>query len=114
MKKIIYALTISLAMWQVPAYAVYFEDGNDMWKNCADSDGKSNFYSGMCLGYIAGAVDSITSNIKDCLPAGTQLGQIRDLVANHLRDNPQDRHLPASWIVNRSLYVAYCPAGTPL
>jgi hypothetical protein len=53
-------------------------------------------------GYIAGVHDS-TSNVIFCSPSEVTLGQLRDMVKNHLIINPSIRHLGADIIITGML-----------
>ena len=53
-----------------------------------------------CLGYVVGAIDGMNGL---CVPSGVTKGQLADVVAFHLRDNPAERHLPAALLVRKAI-----------
>jgi len=42
-----------------------------------------------------------------CIPAGASLGQAVDVFCKYLKDNPEERHLPASVLAAKSLGLAW-------
>lgn len=71
----------------------------------------------IALQYLNGVTDGIyqveelTGRDYLCAPAGVTLGQMRDVVQQHLEANPASRHLSAKSLVYVSLSRAWpCPA----
>jgi Rap1a immunity proteins len=91
-----------------PAFADIV-DGNKLWRSC---DGDTNTDKGLCYGYAAAVVDSQEALLAKgkylfCVPATGTLGQLTDVVKKHLRDHPEDRHHPATFLVIRALMEAF-------
>lgn len=85
MKRILLALLIALS---APAQAGSFYTGNTLLGKC-----ESTFVgdTGLCMGYIAGALDAYGS-VSTCPPDTVTLGQAVDVVKKFLRDQPQVRN----------------------
>lgn len=109
-------LAVSALFAAQPAQAEW-KSGNELLKNC--EDGAQNTVSGaidfgFCHGYIQGVVDGSRistiaggpdNSIK--LPAGVTASQMRDVVVDYLRKNPQNRHWAASDLVYIALKGAF-------
>lgn len=84
--------------------------GNDLIADCVTENPAREL---ACLGYVMGAVDGFRNGaalvenypdyLKICVPNGVTQGQIRDVVITHIRQNPENRHLPASALVFTAL-----------
>lgn len=96
-----------------PATAQQFRTGNDIWPQCVEDRAAVNRYA-------AGAFDAIIfaqTNFGDgqknrlCVPNGIVVTQVSDMLCNHLRDAPEERHYSAAatlWVVMRDEWE--CPA----
>ena len=101
------ALAASLAL---PAHAEFI-DGNDLYGDC--SEDSAGFRSGACYGFVSATADMFTDQ---CLRSNVKLKQVVDVVTIYLRDNPQGRDLPATWLAAYAIRASFCPktldAGT--
>ncbi|PTE11528.1 Rap1a/Tai family immunity protein [Mesorhizobium helmanticense] len=92
-----------------------FFTGNELHGFCT---GQGSF----ALAYIMGAADTINIDILGidkktgqkfeqqrfiCVPPGATGGQVRDVACKYLSDHPEDRQLPATWLVYRALLIAW-------
>lgn len=101
MKKTILAAALGLALIGPTAASAQFKTGNDLLADCSSKETTSRIY---CLGYVAGANDSILRQLsgsgeKLCAPDRYTTGQLRDMVINLLVEKPEHRHLPAEFFV---------------
>lgn len=106
-------IAAALLMAASPASAEFW-DGNKLLTYC---DGMG------ALGYVYGAVGAAEAGEKlamrgatpptgalVCIPEGVNGGQAVDVACAFLKAHPQSRHLPAAWLVMRSLRLAWpCP-----
>ncbi|MFZ6765306.1 Rap1a/Tai family immunity protein [Pseudoroseomonas sp. WGS1072] len=81
-----------------------FYTGNRLLELCRGGQG-------ICHGYIAGVASVMGRNTVSgwaaCIPSGSTVGQIRDLVVKALENNPQERHLSAESLVASYLAEAF-------
>jgi hypothetical protein len=61
-----------------------------------DLSSKCSINSPMCIGYVAGVSDIMSTNGDICLPSDATIQQIVDTVAKYLSDHPEKRHYSAS------------------
>jgi hypothetical protein len=66
-----------------------FVTGNDLFSKCSSN-------SPLCMGYIAGVSDVMSTNGDICLPDNATVQQIVDIVVKYLSDHPDRRHYSAS------------------
>ena len=66
-----------------------FVTGDDLFSKCSIN-------SPLCMGYIAGVSDIMSTNDDICLPNNVTIQQIVDIVAKYLSDHPERRHYGAS------------------
>lgn len=89
--------------------ATIFETGNSIYSGLEDfkKDNSSNVVkASSSFGYIIGVHDTL-QDVVVCSPSTITKGQLLDIVFNHLRDNPQTRHLPADILVRQALLKFY-------
>ena len=94
----------------IPAL-IYFETGNSLLANCQGGDVGMN----ECMGYVSGVVDQIEllqaalgpKAYNVCLPNGVTKGQLADVTAKYLRDNPATRQNPAANLVFKGMAEAF-------
>jgi hypothetical protein len=91
-----------------PAAASAFVDGNSLLSLCVS--GKDfDFFN--CIGYIKGINDAANSNpingYRACVPQPVTVGQIKDIVIEHLRHSAAERHLMAAGLVARALEQSF-------
>ena len=79
-----------------------FLSGNDLLQRI---NGEGS-YPMFALGYIAGISD-VNNGTLVCPTSSVTLGQMKDMVRNHLNDNPQFRHFTADVIVLHVLKAAF-------
>jgi hypothetical protein len=106
-------LVLFLMAVSAPAAGGPYLDGNDLLRKCAGGDSASG---AQCFGYLEGAVDQQdlvrmnTAQLPSCLPAGTEIGQVRDAVVSFLRKYPALRTEAASSLVGLAVAVNWnCP-----
>jgi Rap1a immunity proteins len=61
-----------------------------------DLSSKCSINSPICIGYVAGVSDIMSTNGDICLPSDATIQQIVDTVAKYLSDHPEKRHYSAS------------------
>lgn len=91
MKKLILCSVLFIAL---PVNANYLS-GNKLKEHCVS---ETFVNTGMCLGYIAGVVDSY-NNFVFCIPSEVTMGQMRDIVKKYMHENPAKLHESAADIV---------------
>ena len=67
------------------------------------------FERGGAAGFVTGVASAINGDLA-CIPAGISVGQMRDMVANLLQNNPNIGHQPAEIIV-AALLIAEFPCS---
>jgi len=84
------------------------EDGNQLLEFC---EGKSNFDTDICVGYITGSADHFTYTkalLKfakqggeggTCLPERATPQQLTAVFVKYAKNHPEDRHLPARYMI---------------
>jgi hypothetical protein len=95
--------------------ATYCRDFLVVRRNAAASDDQQLQRYAVCLGFVAGASDTLTvEGIRHyCLPFRSDAGEITEVVANYLIQHPEELHLPAYTLVVQSLASAYPCTGNP-
>ena len=100
------AAAIVLAFVASTAHAEYFS-GNKLHEWAGEPN--SNVSFGMLYGYVAGAYDA-GFGVMHCAPANVTLGQVVDMVKQHIAANPASRHASGDAIVNYVVKQAWpCP-----
>jgi Rap1a immunity proteins len=121
------SLTVSVLLVALsrPVYADL--SGNELKAKCESND---YFLSGMCVGYIVGAISTDNAsramfnsalppknrvpNPIVCPPPGVTNGQSKDIVLKFFRDNPARLHEPAAFNVLQAMAEAFpCPSSAP-
>lgn len=104
--KAVLALTAALVL-ALPARAEFF-DGNKLYEQCISD---TAWQRGDCLGYTSGVFDSL-QGIRWCAPENVTRGQVRDIVVQHLRDNPATRSSTSADVLIRVALESIwpCPA----
>ena len=102
----------------------HFVSGNKLYEWCT-ADRADDLYwvkEGQCTAFILGAIDSMEAHDSvrramgdqplgaACLPSKATAGQLRDVVLEHIRTTPADRHENAAGSVLLALVIAY-PCG---
>jgi hypothetical protein len=86
----------------IPGFArAEFDTGNTLYQRMTSSNNMDKMYA---LGYIGGVYDAY-QHIFHCPPATNSitLGQVNDIVRNHLEANPAQRHRTADQLVKEAL-----------
>jgi len=91
------AMTMTMAM---PAGAQYLAGAG---LNEACTAPVQSFGAGLCIGYVAGVVDSGDS----CVPGHISLGAIRERVREYLESYPRQHKYTAESLVRRALAQAF-------
>lgn len=120
---------VSALLFTAPtAHAQQHISGNELYEACQSDD---PVLAGFCIGYIISQIEGqsfgaftvlnqlqeadnaaeinerIAAFLNYCAPDTASNEQLRDVVAVHLRDNPQTRHDPARFEVWRALMGAF-------
>ena len=66
-----------------------FVTGNDLFSKCSVN-------SPLCIGYVAGVSDIMSTNGDICLPNDATVQQLVDIVVRYLSDHPERQHYSAS------------------
>ena len=86
--------------------------GDELLRTCEDK--KNDYKQGLCVFYGFGAADGTTiwelwkdlsSNI--CISGRGEMGDLVDVVVEHLHANPQDLHFDASSVVLNALITTF-------
>ena len=104
------AVAMMTAFQTTSAMAGYM-DGNKLLDQCGNRS-SGNYMS--CIGYLMGLSDAIDmtqdaggARKQICIPVGVTTGQLLDIVVDHLKKNPADRHREAAfqvWAAYRSAF----------
>lgn len=81
----------------------YFADGNSLLERCREPSRAA------ALHFSVGAVDmALALNNKDfCIPENVNAGQLSDVICKYVRDTPEERHLPAAFMIILGLQKAW-------
>lgn len=120
------SVVMACALLTQPARAE-FVSGNTLYEWCSARPGSVTFYQdeSSCREYILGVHDALESagylfaafaEMDDpfemvCVPPRVQAGQLKEVVATYLRNNPAPRHEGAAMQVMLALRAAY-PCGS--
>jgi hypothetical protein len=108
MKKLITTLALSLAA--LSAHSA-FDTGEDLYNNLRSTKSETRMYA---LGYILSVVD-LRNGEEFCVPEGTTVRDLRDIVLVTLREYPEIRPFEGALIVQLSLGKYYpCDKGDTL
>ena len=91
-----------LTLGTTPSFANYM-DGNELYEDCASAN-DAYVKQGICLGYLQGVVDTLdmvreTNGVAQCIPTGTRVRQVVDVVLAYLRAHPAERSMEAQVLV---------------
>mgnify|MGYP001314748300 CR=1 FL=1 len=104
---------IVAACLAAPAGAWYVQTGNDLLALCTSADPITRHHDrAQCGGYIAGAHHALQLFGHVCAPEDVTAGQVIDMLVQHLRANPRQRHEPARMHVFAALFAAW-PCHAP-
>jgi hypothetical protein len=83
----------------------YWNSGNELYRIC---ESPSRFDDGLCIGIVVGTIEMYEEMGGNCpYTRNVTKGQARDVVMKFLRDHPQHRHLPASWLIVMAIEDAF-------
>lgn len=68
--------------------------GNTLHNRCLGKEG--SLMEAWCVGYIQGVAEN---SPHICPPSGATIGQSKDIVVKFLKEQPQERHPPATKVV---------------
>ena len=83
----------------------YYQTGNAINENCNSNGAADNLF---IYGYVEGVIDA-RQYIADgyCIPSPVQARQLRDVVCMYIQNNPQNRQIPAGYLVIEALKQAW-------
>ena len=91
-----------------------FMDGNSLNEWCTAKEGNANYFqkNASCRAYVIGVVDDFTLEMDlakkpKCIPDNSTRGQVADVVAKYLRDNPGIRHVSAPILIRMAMVGAF-------
>lgn len=96
--------------------ATSFYTGNELYEICVTEKGEPRYSANAnhCRGFVAGINDfhSMVVHVNGqkplfCPGDGVLSGQLQDVVAQHLKSNPQTRHYAAAQLATDALTKAF-------
>jgi Rap1a immunity proteins len=91
-----------------------FQSGNDLLRKCESADPATHYSDdAFCLAYIEGVMDTIGEGLEirglpACpAPYTAEAGQLKDIVVQYLKAQPQIRHIPAADSVALAIFKAF-------
>jgi hypothetical protein len=99
---------VGLMAFAAPVEA-YFDTGNDYFARCSDP-AKNEI---MCIATASSYFEMMQALNWKCNDAGVNRLQIRDVLVKYLRDNPQHRHVPATFNAILAYEQAFACKSTP-
>jgi hypothetical protein len=119
-RKLVCTCLVMLAGATAPPFAspanAYFVDGNELLEHCSVAPSGDEFDRTVCLTYIMGAFDAhmfqrTARNDPRCVPQTLSGGQLRELVVEYLRANPENRAMDASALVWNAVLAEWPECG---
>jgi Rap1a immunity proteins len=110
MTRVFIAMCVATALIS-PAMALDTFTAGDLAAACEEKDA---FDAGLCIGYAAGFSAALTTSGATCSPPEVTLGQLGKVVAQHLREHPEQYHLAPSHVVKGVLMKAFPCVSMPL
>lgn len=105
---------VASAIYPINSLSAGYVSGNDLYRDCTAEKNDLTYYQtrARCSAYIVGAADGIDeertmSGIAECVPSNVAIGQLRDIVVDYLKKNPQNRHYTGYSIVSVALISAF-------
>ena len=106
---------VGALLWTSPAFSQNsdtagrtgrgFSVGNKLYSRCSSPNNSLEHV--YCLGYVAGATDSLQMDGHICVPDNVTVAQAVDVVMKYLRDHPEDRHFLAPSLADLALRQAF-------
>ena len=110
MLKYIVAASLAFAPMAAQAQVVVRDDGNEILKNCNETD---YFSQGLCYGYIRGISHTLDmwayANKAQpfCRPDNVTFQQLRDVVVSYVQVYPAKRNQPSALLVTEAEAAAW-------
>ena len=105
-KKLVTITALAMLLGSPNSYAG-FKTGNKLVENCEPDD--ATFTDGECYGYVFGVFD-VMQDVKVCEPVGVTGKQLTEIVRKYLKENPENLHLNAAFLVTLALSEVFpCP-----
>ena len=82
--------------------------GNDFIESCSSDD--LSYERAACVAYVRGLYDAFRLASSICPPDGVTITQMLEIGRKAIRENPQNRHKPASFLIWESWFLDFpCP-----
>ena len=93
-------IVVLLALHSTPCFSW---DGNELQKFCEDEKESSTYYqnNAYCNVYLASASGALDNAHVICID-GHKHGQVRNVIENYIRDNPEHLHYNADVLVKNA------------
>ena len=92
---------------------IAYMTGNNFLAQCRNSRASCEIYvQGVNDGLFA-AIVGTSRDLPYCIPEGSTISQVTDVVLNFMDRHPEDRHLLAPTIIANALQMAWPQCGTP-
>ena len=106
-KKLVTITALAMLLGSSASYAVLIS-GNKLFENCGQ-DGATFTEVGVCYGFVFGVFDVI-QGVEVCEPDDVTGGQLIGIVRKYLKENPENLHLNAAFLVTLALSEVFpCP-----
>jgi len=105
-KKLVTITALAMLLGSPNSYAALIS-GNKLFEDC-EQDGET-VAVGVCYGYVFGVFD-VMQDVKVCEPVGVTGKQLTGIVRKYLKENPENLHLNAAFLVTLALSEVFpCP-----
>lgn len=120
LRKLLLPGLLMLAVSIAPPFAgpanAYFLDGDELLNHCSITTPDERFDPTICLTYIMGAYDAhmfqrVARNQPRCTPRTLTGGELREVVVEYLRANPDNRAMDASALVWNAILSEWPECG---
>ena len=114
--KLLTAVVFSVGFASPALADTFYVDGSALFERCSpdQNDLSPDVLIGNCLGYVAGAVDTLeihqsVGNLPRyyCLPERVSVNQLVAVVVKYLGENPAELHNIASSLILKALVEAF-------
>src|SRR6188474_3112930 len=107
----------SIAPPFVSPAAAYFLDGDELMNHCSANIADEKYDPAVCVTYIMGAYDAymfqrLVRNQPRCTPRSLTAGKLREVVADYLRANPDNRKMDASALIWNAIIAEWPDCAT--
>ena len=101
------------AIADAPRVRIAYLTGNTFLSQCRNSRVTCEIYvQGVNDGLFAAMIGT-NRDLPYCIPEGSTISQVTDVVLNFMERYPEDRHLLAPTIIANALQMAWPQCGTP-